>query len=101
MPFFSIMMKHTPESCAMFNEAVRKKFKETAVKREEAARKHEIKVLGAYTSTLDHLIFYAIEAPSQLAVENYFIEIGFAFWNNVEIRQVRPVEEVVKKVIGQ
>jgi hypothetical protein len=54
-------------------------------KREEAAKKHAIKVLSAWASVLDHLIFYIIEAPSQPAVEDYFKEIGFAFWNNIEI----------------
>jgi len=101
MPIFSINMKHTPESCPMFNEDVKKKFKELVAKREEATKKHEIKVLSAYTSTMDHLIFYIVEAPSQQAVESYFMEIGFAFWNNVEIRQVKLVEDVVKKVTGE
>ena len=101
MPVFSVTMRHTPESCPMFNEDVKKKFKELVRKREQVAKKHEIKVLSAYTSIMDHLAFFVVEAPSQVAVENYFMEIGFAFWNNVEIRQVRPVEDVVKKVTGE
>jgi len=88
MPTFSVNMKHTVESCPMFNPDMRKKFKEVVVRREEAAKKHGIKVLSAWTSTLDHLIFYIVEAPSQQAVENYFREIGFTFWNNVEIREI-------------
>jgi hypothetical protein len=99
LPIFAVTMKHTPESCAMFNDSVRKKFKECVAKRAEVAKKHEIKVLSAYTSILEHLVFYVVEAPSQLAVENYFTDIGFAFWNNVEIRQTRPVEDVIKKVV--
>ena len=101
MPVFSVTMKHTPESCPMFNEDVLKKFKELVGKREQVAKKHEIKVLSAYTSTIDHLVLYIVEAPSQQAVESYFTEIGFAFWNNIDIRQVRPVEDVVKKVLGE
>jgi len=85
----------------MFNNAVKKKFKEHVSRRTDVAKKHEIKVLSAYTSILDHLIFYVIEALSQQAVENYFIEIGFAFWNNIEIRQARAVKDVVKKVVGE
>jgi len=101
MAIFLINMKHSPESCPMFNEDVMKKFKGLVAKREEVAKKHEIKVLSAYTSTPDHLTFYVVEAPSQQAVESYFIEVGFAFWNNVEIRQVKLVEDVVKKVTGE
>jgi len=85
----------------MFNNDVRKRFKEVVGKREEVARKHEVKVLSAYTSILDHLIFYVVEAPSQQAVENYFVEIGFAFWNSVEIRQARLVDDVIKRVVGE
>jgi len=46
------------------------------------------------------LTFYVVDAHSQQAVENRFLEIGFAFWNNVEIWQVRLVEDVVKKAVG-
>jgi predicted PP-loop superfamily ATPase len=32
------------------------------------------------------------------AVEEYFKEIGFAFWNNVEILQVKNVEDVLRRI---
>jgi len=98
MPTFSVNMRHSVESCAMFNVEVRKKFKEVVGKREEVAKKHGVKILSAWTSVLEHLVFYIIEAPSQVAVEDYFKEIGFAFWNDIEIRQVRPVEDVIRSV---
>jgi len=98
VPVFSVNMKHSVESCPMFNAEVKKKFKEVIGKREEAAQKHGIKILSAWTSTLDHLIFYTVEAPSQTPVEDYFKEIGFAFWNSVEIRQVKLVEDVLRSI---
>jgi len=101
VPTFSVNMKHTVESCPMFNPDMKKRFKEVIGKREEAAKKHGIKVLSAWTSTLDHLIFYIVEAPSQKAVEDYFIEIGFVFWNNVEIRLVKLVEGKSSRTIQQ
>lgn len=91
-------MKHTVESCPLFNAGVLEKFKELVRRREEVAAKHGVKVLGAWTSVLDHLIFYFVDAPSQEAVENYFKEIGFAFWNNIEIRQVKQVEDVLRRI---
>jgi len=99
MPTFSVNMKHTVESCPMFNAEVKKKFKEAVSKREEAAKKHGVKILSAWTSVLEHLVFYIVEAPSQVAVEDYFKEIGFAFWNDIEIRHVRSVEDVIKGVV--
>ena len=98
MPAFSVNMKHTVESCPLFNAEMKNKFKVVVGKREDAAQKLGVKVLSAWTSTLEHLIFYIVEAPSQTAVEDYFKEIGFAFWNDVEIRQVKPVEDVLKSI---
>jgi len=91
-------MTHEPQSCPLFNAELKAKFKEAIVKREEAAKKHGIKVLSAWSPVLDHLIFYTVEAPTQRAVEDYFIEIGFAFWNKLEIRQVRLVEDVLRSI---
>lgn len=98
MPTFSANMRHSVESCPLFNAEVMKRFKEVIGRRREAAEKHGIKVLSAWTSILDHLIFYIVEASSQAAVEEYFKEIGFAFWNNIEIRQVKLVEEVLRSI---
>jgi hypothetical protein len=102
VPTFAVNMKHTAESCPLFNAEVKKRFKETLGKREEAwdrAKKHGVQVLSAWTSVLDHLVFYIVEASSQEAVEAYFKDIGFAFWNKIEIRQVRPVEEIINAVV--
>ena len=79
MPAFVVCMRHAPESCPTFNEDVKKKFGAVVGKRQEVAGKQEVKILSAYTSTLDHLAWFILEAPSQQAVENYFTEIGFAF----------------------
>jgi len=98
VPTFSVNMKHSVESCPLFNAEVKKQFREVIGKREEAAKKHGVKVLSAWTSTLEHLIFYILKAPSQLAVEEYFKETGFAFWNTVEIRQVKLVEDVLRGI---
>jgi hypothetical protein len=102
VPTFAVTMKHTVESCPLFNAEVKKRFKELVGKGEDAwdrAKKHGVHVFSAWTSVLDHLIFYIVEASSQEAVEEYFKDIGFAFWNSIEIRQVRPAEDIIKAVI--
>jgi hypothetical protein len=102
VPTFAVNMKHTADSCPLFNVEVKKRFREMLGKREEAwdrAKKHDVKVLSAWTSVLDHLVFYIVEAPSQEAVEDYFKDIGFAFWNSIEIRQVRPIEDMIKAIV--
>jgi uncharacterized protein with GYD domain len=102
VPTFAVNMKHTAESCPLFNDQVKKRFKETLGKKEEAwdrAKKHGVQVLSAWTSVLDHLVFYIVEAPSQEAVEDYLKDVGFAFWNSIEIRQVKPVEDIIKAIV--
>jgi hypothetical protein len=93
-------MRHTPESCPIFNKDIKKKFKEAISNREENRRKRGIKVLSNFTSILSHQIFAIVEAPSQHTLESHLMEVGFAFWNTVEILQVQPVEDVIKKVLG-
>jgi uncharacterized protein with GYD domain len=100
LPIFAVNMKHTPESCPMFNNDVKKKLKEAIGKREEVREKLGIKAISNFTSTLSHQIFAIVEAPSQQALESYLVEVGFAFWNTVEILQVQPVEDVIKKMWG-
>ena len=86
---------------AMSGSAYAARFKELVGSREEVKKKLGIKMISAYTSTLSHLIFIIVDAPSQQAVESFLIESGFAFWNNVEIlTQVQPVEDVIKRVVG-
>jgi hypothetical protein len=100
LPIFAVNMKHTPESCPMFNNDVKKGFKELIGKKEEIQKKNEVKILSGWTSTLSHLIFFIVEAPSQQAIESWLLDAGWASWNNVEIlTQVQPVEDVIKKVV--
>ena len=101
MTTFAVNMKHNVESCPLFNAEVKKRFKDMLGKREEAwdrAKTHGVHVVSAWTSVLDHLIFYIVEAPSQEAVENYFKDIGFSFWNTIEIRQVKPAEDIINTI---
>ena len=99
MTIFAVNMRHTPESCPRFNQEVMKKFREAFVKREESAEKNGVKILSAYTSTMEHTTFCIVEASSQQSVESYFVEIGMAFWNTAHISQVMPFEDVIKKLL--
>ena len=97
MPAYAVTMKHSAVSCPIFNEETKKKFREGAGKRDEAAKKNKVKVLTACVAVLEHLVFYVVDAPSQSAVEDYLRETGWAFYNEIQIREVQPVEEVVKR----
>ena len=48
LPIIIANLKHTPKSCPMFNDDVKRRLREVFGRKEEIAEKHEIKVLGAY-----------------------------------------------------
>jgi len=98
MSIFAVNMRHVPESCPMFNTDVRGNVKKSFVKGDDIAKKHGIKILSGVVSPLDHRIFYVLESDSQLDVEEYLKEIGYAFWNTIEIKQVRFVEDVINNL---
>jgi hypothetical protein len=56
VPTFTVNMKHTAESCPLFNAEVKKKLKQMLGKREavwDQAKKHGVHVLSAWTSVLE------------------------------------------------
>lgn len=61
--------------------------------------RHDISLFRVMGKIAIYRFHYVVEAPSQEAVEDYFKDIGFAFWNRIEIRQVKPAEEIIKAVI--
>ena len=93
MPDFSVVMTHTAGSCPIFKAETMKKFKEFSENKEEAAKKHGVKVVSTWSPTREHQTFWIVEAPSQKAVEDYFKEIGFTFWNKFEIQKVKIIKE--------
>jgi len=98
MSIFAVNMVHFPESCPMFNNDIREKVKKTVIKGEDIAKKHRIKILSAVVSVMDHRIFCVMESDSQTDVEKYLNEIGYAFWNSIEIKQVQFFEDILKKL---
>jgi hypothetical protein len=97
MSIFAVNMNHSATLCPLFNDETMKKFKESNRQKEQAAKKHDVKVLIACVAVLEHLIFYVVDAPSQSAVEEYLKEVGLAFYNNIQIREVQLLEEVLKR----
>lgn len=98
MAMFMAHMTHSAESCFIFNDMNKKKLKELSSKREELAKKHEIRVISAVYPPLEHEIFYVMEAPSFKNVERYLKEIGFAFYNKIKIRHVESMEEALNNL---
>jgi|WetSurMetagenome_2_1015567.scaffolds.fasta_scaffold120257_2 hypothetical protein len=98
MPMYSVHMKHSVESCPMFNKENKIIIKELSSKKDDFARKEGIKVITGVFSPLEHTILYVVEAPSQDAVIRYFKEIGFAFYNKIEIKHVKSMEDALERM---
>jgi hypothetical protein len=97
MPIYAITATHPVATCPIFNEEVKKNFSSAFAKREEAAKKHRVKVLVACAAVLEHVIFYVVDAYSQPDVEEYLKEIGMAAYNNIRIREVTFIEDTTKR----
>jgi uncharacterized protein with GYD domain len=84
----------------MFNGDTKTKFKEANAKKDEVAKSLGVKVTSAISPIYEHRIFFIVEAPNQQAVEKYFLETGFLFWNAVEtLTEVHQVEDVITKIL--
>jgi hypothetical protein len=86
-------MKHTGGSCPLLKAETAKKLVELLERREEAAKKHGVDVVNAWSPSLEHQMFWVVKAPSQKAVEEYFTETGFTLWNKLEIQKVEIHKE--------
>jgi len=98
MDMFMAHMTHSAEACYLFNDETRKILKEHSSKKEELAKKHEVKILIAVYPPLEHEIFYIMEAPSHKAVERYLKEMGFAHYNKIKIRYLESMETALENL---
>jgi uncharacterized protein with GYD domain len=99
MTLFLQTARHSPESCALHNEKVRKIFVDLWTKMPQLTKKYGIKVVGSWTSVPEHLIIMLYDAPNMEALLKFSMEpevmaaIGF---QTTETRPVIPSEEVMK-----
>jgi len=83
--------------CPMYNDKVRKKFKEQYSKMKEVAARLEVKILINLSVALDHTILVVVEAPSIQAVENFVMEIGAVSFNTLTVRHAQYSEDFMKR----
>jgi hypothetical protein len=96
MPIFAIQLMHSVESCPLYNADNKKKLKQLSSKKEELKVKYQINILTEVVNKLEHLITIVLEAPDHNAVERYLNEVGYAFYNKIEVREVEFVDKVIK-----
>ena len=100
MPTFMLVLRHSPENCDWFNEKSRKATLELMSKVDELLKKHEIKMLGAWTSDPSgHESFWVIEAPNVEAFQKFGMEpeaLATFASHTMEVKLVMSLEEEMK-----
>ena len=97
MPVFILDMEHSPEMCPMYNDKIRKKFKEQYNKKKEIAAKLEIKILINLSVAMDHTSLLILEAPSVESMENFVMEMGLVSFQTITMRHAINTDEVVER----
>lgn len=97
MPVFILDMEHSPEMCPMYNDKIRKKFKEQYSKMKEIAAKLDVKILINLSVAMDHTSLLIVEAPSVESMETFVMEMGLVSFQTITMRHAINTDEVVER----
>lgn len=97
MPVFILDMEHSPEMCPMYNDKIRKKFKQQYSKMKEIAAKLDIKILINLSVAMDHTSLLILEAPSVESMENFVMEMGLVSFQTITMRHAINTDEVIER----
>jgi hypothetical protein len=90
---------HSPESCPMHNEKVKKATVDLMMKMDSLTKKHKIKVIGGWHSGSDHQSVVVFDAPSIDSVMGFSMEPEVMIWtsyHNTVVKPVTTLEESMK-----
>jgi hypothetical protein len=99
---FLQISKHSPESCPMHNEKVKKATVDLMMKMDSLTKKHGIKVIGGWHSNPDHQTVVVFDAPNLDSVMKFSMEPEVMTWScyhTTEIKPVMTLEESMKLMI--
>ena len=88
---FLQISKHSPESCPMNNEKVKKATVDLMAKMDQLTKKHGIKVVGGWTPLVGHLIVMVCDAPSMEAMLKFSMEPEVMSWSGYHTTETWPV----------
>ena len=94
-----VIGKHNPESCALFNEATRKKMAARMSKTAELEAKHGVKMVGAWGVPSEHFFFEVFEAQSYEAIQAYLMEpenMAMMSWQTITTKVAMTFEEAMQ-----
>ena len=94
--YYGIYGTHTAETCPLFHEGNRKLLLEIAAGFEGMAAKHDIKLVSAWHSGLEHTFVWIVEAENAHSIQDLMVESGAGRFNSTTIVPMRTLENVVE-----
>ena len=83
--------RHSPESCPMHNEKVKKASVDLMARMDQLVKKHGIKVVGGWHSPPDHSTVVVYDAPSMEAILKFSMEPEVMAWSSYHTTETKPV----------
>jgi uncharacterized protein with GYD domain len=99
MPTFLVISKHSPESCPMTNEKMKKAAADLMSKIGELSKKHGVKLVGVYNVIPEHFGIQVFEAPNFEALMKLAMEpeiMKFTINTITEVKMAMTLEETLK-----
>ena len=94
---YGIYGTHTPETCPLFHEGNRKLLLEAADGFEAMAARHDVKLVSAWHSGLEHTFVWIVEAENAHSIQDVMVESGMAKFNSTKIVPMSTLESVVER----
>jgi len=91
-----IVLTHGPETCAAVNPASGEMARNAMAQMEEASKKFQCFVKGAWVDPPAHILYIVADAPNAHVVNQVMEELKFMLWNTVDIHPVVTLEEAMK-----
>lgn len=88
---FLQISRHSPESCPMHNEKVKKATVDLMAKFGSLTKKHGIKVIGGWHSSPDHQTVIVFDAPNLDSVMKFSMEPEVMIWSGYHTTEIKPV----------
>ncbi len=96
---FLQISKHSPESCPLHNETVKKATVSLMAKMDQLLNKHGIKMIGGWNAPDDHSAVAVFDVPTLEAMLNFSMEPEVMTWSSyhtTELKMIMTLEESMK-----
>ena len=94
--YYGIYGTHTAETCPLFHEGNRKLLLEAAAGFEEMSAEHDVKLVSARHSGLEHTFVWIVEAENAHSIQDLMVASGVGRFNATKIVPLRTLQNVVE-----